>query len=154
MEENAFIPLGTTANKCGRITGENILGRHEKYIGTLGSAAIKVLGLELGRTGMSEADAKRLAVDYTTVFVKSADHPAYYPDQTPIWIKLICEKNTKRILGAQAVGHKGVVLRIDVFAIAIHNRMTASELGMADLCYAPPYAGVWDAVHIACNAVK
>ncbi len=154
MQENAYIPLGTNANKCGRIAGANIAGNHIKYPGTLGSAAVKVFNLEVARTGMSEKDAKRLAIDYTTVFIRSNDHPKYYPGQTPIWIKLICEKRTRRILGAQSVGPKGVVLRIDMFAIAIHNKMTAEELGMTDLCYAPPFAGVWDAVHIASNAVK
>ncbi|MFW5432926.1 CoA-disulfide reductase [Paenibacillus apiarius] len=154
MEENTYIPLGTTANKCGRITGVNLLGKHEKFIGTLGSAAIKVLGLELGRTGMSEEDAKRLAVDYGTVWVSAADHPKYYPDPTPIHLKLIYEKKTGVLLGAQGIGEKGVVLRIDILAVAIHNRMKAAEMGMVDLCYAPPFAGVWDAVHIACNAIK
>lgn len=154
MEENAFIPLGTNANKCGRIAGANIAGLHQKYVGTLGSAAIKVCDLEMGRTGLSEFEAQNLALDYTTVFVQVADHPGYYPNQTPIWIKLICEKRTKRILGAQAIGNKGAVLRIDIFAVAIHNQMSADELGMTDLVYAPPFAGVWDAVHIACNAVK
>ncbi|WP_108670445.1 CoA-disulfide reductase [Peribacillus acanthi] len=153
-EENDFIPLGTTANKCGRITGINLLGGHQKFVGTLGSAAIKVFDLEMGRTGLSEEEAKKLAIEYSTTFVKSVDHPGYYPNQTPIWIKLITEKRSKRILGAQAIGNKGAVLRIDVFAVAIHNAMTADELGMVDLCYAPPFAGVWDAVHIASNAVE
>ncbi|MFZ5988539.1 MAG: CoA-disulfide reductase [Bacillota bacterium] len=154
MEENVFLPLGTVANKCGRIAGGNILGRHDKFIGALGSAAIKVLGLELGRTGMSENNAKHLGYDYSTVLVTANDHPSYYPNPTPITIKLIYEKGSKRILGAQAAGEKGAVLRIDVLAVAIHNRMTTEELGMADLCYAPPFAGVWDAVHIACNAAR
>lgn len=154
LEENDYIPLGTNANKCGRLAGANIAGSHEKYVGTLGSAAIKIFDMELGRTGLSEEDAKKLGLAYTTEFVKAADHPGYYPNQTPIWIKLICEKGTNRILGAHAIGNKGVVLRIDVFAVAIHNKMTAEELGMVDLCYAPPFAGVWDAVHIASNAAK
>lgn len=153
-EENSFIPLGTTANKCGRMAGENIMGKHNKYVGTLGSAAIKVLDYELARTGLSENDSKALAMDYKTVFVKAQDHPAYYPDPTPIWIKLIYEEKSCRILGAQAIGNKGAVMRIDMFAIAIHNNMTTMDLGMTDLCYAPPFAGVWDAVHIACNAAK
>ncbi|WML33101.1 CoA-disulfide reductase [Clostridium sp. OS1-26] len=153
-EENSFIPLGTTANKCGRLAGENIIGKHNKYVGTLGSSAIKILDYELGRTGLSESEAKALAINYKTVFVKAYDHPGYYPDPTPIWIKLIYEERTNRILGAQAMGKKGAVLRVDMFAIAIHNNMTTMDLGMTDLCYAPPFAGVWDAVHIACNAAK
>lgn len=82
------------------------------------------------------------------------DHPAYYPDPTPITIKLIYEAGTKRLLGAQTAGIKGAVMRVDVFAVAIHNNMTTDELGMTDLVYAPPFAGVWDAVHIAANAAK
>lgn len=154
MEENVYLALGTVANKCGRLAGGNLLGRHDKFIGALSSAAIKVLDIELGRTGMSEQDAKRLQLDYKTVIITAYDHPAYYPNPTPITIKLLYEKNTKRILGAQAAGAKGAVARINMFAIAIHNKMTTEELGMADLCYAPPFSGVWDAVHIACNAAK
>lgn len=154
MEENVYLALGTVANKCGRIAGGNMLGRHDKFVGALGSAAIKVLELELGRTGMSESDAKRLGIDYSTTTVSVLDHPEYYPNPTLITIKIIYEKNTKVILGAQAAGKKGAVLRIDAFAVAVHNRMTLSELGMLDFCYAPPFAGVWDAINIACNAAK
>lgn len=154
MQENAYLPLGTTANKCGRLAGVNMLGNHVKYMGTLGCSAIKVGSLEMAKVGLSEADAKRLAIDYGTVFTKAPDHAHYYPNHTLVWIKLIFEKQSKRLLGAQTIGKKNAVLRADVLAIAIQNRMTASELGMSDLCYAPPFAGVWDAVHIACNAVK
>lgn len=153
-EENAYLPLGTNANKCGRIAGENLAGGRKKYIGTLGSAALKVLDLELARTGLSEHEAESLAIDYTTAFIQDANHPRYYPGQTPLWIKVIADKRTRRILGAQAIGESGAVLRIDMFAIAIQNKMAADDLGMTDLCYAPPFAGVWDAVHIASNAIK
>lgn len=153
-EENSFIPLGTNANKCGRLAGANIAGKHNKFAGTLGSSAIKILDYELARTGLSEKEAKELAFDYKAVVVKAQDHPNYYPNPTAIWIKLIYEERTGRILGAQAIGQKGVVLRIDMFAIAIHNNMTVEALGMTDLCYAPPFSGVWDAVHIVCNAAK
>lgn len=154
LEENSFLPLGTVANKCGRIAGENITGKHTKFIGALGSAAIKVCDIEMGRTGLGEAEAKRLGINYKTVVISAYDHPAYYPDQTPITIKLIYEVGTKKLLGAQTAGVKGAVMRVDVFAVAIHNQMTTDELGMTDLVYAPPFSGVWDAIHIACNAAK
>lgn len=154
LKENSFLPLGTVANKCGRIAGENIMGKHTKFIGALGSAAIKVCDIELGRTGLGEADAKRLGINYKTVIVSAYDHPGYYPGQTPITIKLIYEVGTKKLLGAQTAGQKGAVMRVDVFAVAIHNEMTTDDLGMTDLVYAPPFAGVWDAIHIACNAAK
>ncbi len=153
-KENMFLALGTVANKCGRIAGENITGSHTKFTGALGSAAIKVCDIEMARTGLSENDARQLGIDYKTVTVVAKDHPAYYPDPTPITIKLIYHKRTRVLLGAQTAGAKGAVLRLDVFAVAIHNRMTTDELGMTDLVYAPPFAGVWDAIHIACNAAK
>ncbi len=154
LKEDSYLALGTNANKCGRIAGANIAGANEEFQGTLGSAAIKIFDLEIGRTGMGEADAKRKGIRYKTVLVTANDHPAYYPDPTPIVIKLIYEENTRKLLGAQTCGFKGAVLRVDVFAVAIHGGMTCDELGMTDLVYAPPFAGVWDAIHIACNATK
>jgi NADPH-dependent 2,4-dienoyl-CoA reductase/sulfur reductase-like enzyme len=152
-QENDYIPLATTANKCGRITGENLAGKHIKFVGTLGSSALKVGEIELARTGLSESDAQKLELDYKTVLVETRNVPHYYPDSTPIWFKMIYENGTKRILGAQGAG-KDVVLRINVFASAIFNKMSASYLGMLDLCYSPPFATVWDAVHITANAAK
>ena len=154
MNESTYLALGTVANKCGRIAGKNMAGGDESFIGALGSAAIKVCNLELARTGVSEKDAKRLGMNYKTVVVAAYDHPAYYPNPTPITFKIIYEKDSKKILGAQACGKKGAVLRIDVFAVAIQAGMTVEELGMTDLVYAPPFAGVWDAIQIACNAAK
>jgi NADPH-dependent 2,4-dienoyl-CoA reductase/sulfur reductase-like enzyme len=154
LKEDSYLALGTTANKCGRIAGANIAGENQEFLGALGSAAIKVCDLELGRTGMGEADAGRKGIAYKTVLVTANDHPAYYPDPTPIVIKLIYEEKTRKLLGAQTCGLKGAVLRVDVFAVAIHSGMTCDELGMTDLVYAPPFAGVWDAIHIACNAAK
>jgi NADPH-dependent 2,4-dienoyl-CoA reductase/sulfur reductase-like enzyme len=153
-ERNAYIPLATTANKCGRIVGENLAGGEISFVGTLGSAAVKVGQLELGRTGLSEQEAQDLGLNAASVMVKAMDQPHYYPGSNPVWLKVIYEKGTKRILGAQGVGRRGAVLRIDVFAAAIANRMPADELGMLDLCYAPPFATPWDAIHIAANAVK
>lgn len=154
MEEDYFIPLGTYANKCGRIAGGNMAGAHDKFVGALGTAAIKVCGLEMGRTGMSEQDAKRLGVDYKTKLVTAGDHPAYYPDPVKLTIKLIYEARTRKLLGANVAGARSAVMRTDIFAVAIHAGLTTDELGMVDLAYAPPFAGVWDAVHIASNAAK
>lgn len=151
---NVYIPLATTANKCGRIVGENLAGGRVSFAGTLGSSAVKVGGMELARTGLSEREAADLGFDSASVLVKASDLPHYYPGSSPIWIKMIYEKGTKRILGAQAAGGNGTVLRIDVFAAAVANRMTAGELGMLDLCYAPPFSNVWDAIHVAANAAK
>ena len=154
MEEDYFIPLGTNANKCGRLAGENMAGAHVKFPGTLGTAAIKVFEMEFGRTGMAEKDAQRLGVDYKTKLVSTQDHPAYYPGAEKLVIKLLYDARTRRLLGANAAGKRNAVMRTDMFAIAIHAGMTTEELGMVDLAYAPPFASVWDAVHIAANAAK
>lgn len=154
MEEDYFIPLGTYANKCGRIAGGNMAGAHDKFVGALGTAAIKVCDLEMGRTGMSEQDAKRLGVEYKTKLVTANDHPAYYPGPVKLTIKLLYEARTRKLLGANVAGANDAVMRTDIFAVAIHAGMTTDELGMVDLAYAPPFAGVWDAVHIASNAAK
>ncbi len=154
LEEDSFLALGTVANKCGRIAGGNMAGGQEEFLGALGSAAIKVCDLEFGRTGMSEADAQRKGINYKTIMVRANDHPPYYPNPTPITIKLVYEADSKKLLGAHTCGIKGAVLRVDVFAVAIHCGMTTNELGMTDLIYAPPFAGVWDAIQIACNAAK
>lgn len=154
MEEDAFIALGTVANKCGRIAGENMAGKHTKFTGALGTAAIKVFDVEFGRTGMTERDAKRLGIDYKTKLVTAFDHPAYYPDPEKLVIKLIYEARTRKLLGANVCGKRNAVMRTDIFAVAIHNGMTTEEVGMVDLAYAPPFASVWDAVHIAANAAK
>ncbi len=152
--ESYFLPLGTVANKCGRIAGANMAGAHEMFDGALGTAAIKVCDLEMGRTGLSEADAKRKIIDYATKLVTVNDHPAYYPNPVKLTIKLLYEKGTRRLLGANIAGERNAVLRCDVFATAIHAGMTTDEVGMVDLAYAPPFASVWDAVHIAANAAK
>ena len=154
LEEDYYLALGTVANKTGRIAGANLAGRHEKFTGVLGTAAIKVFDLEMGRTGLSEPEAGRLGISYKTKMVVTQDHPAYYPGPQKLMIKLIYQAGTRRLLGANVAGNHDAVMRTDMFALAIHAGMTTEELGMVDLAYAPPFASVWDAVHIAANAAK
>ena len=154
-ERKVYSALGTVANKCGRIAGENMLGAHVRFDGCLGSSAISVCGMEAARTGMGEATARELfGEDVSVVDVQTHDRAPYYPDPTPLLIRLICQKRSRRILGGQAVGRKGAVLRVGSLAMAITGGLTAPELGMSDLCYAPPFAEVWDALNVAGNAVK
>ncbi len=154
LEQETYSALGTVANKCGRIAGESMLDKPSRFEGCLGSAAIAVCGLEAARTGLGEAVARQYFGEITVAFVQANDRPPYYPNPTPLWIKLICEQRTRRVLGGQIVGEKGAVLRVDALAAAITSGMTAPELGMADFCYAPPFSSVWDALNIAGNAVK
>jgi NADPH-dependent 2,4-dienoyl-CoA reductase/sulfur reductase-like enzyme len=154
LKRNVYIPLATTANKAGRMVASNLNGGHVKFPGTLGCAAVKVGEKELARAGLSEAEAVSYGFDAKPVVVEANSVPHYYPGSEKITIKLIYERESKRILGAQAAGPKGTVLRINIFAAAIANGMTTEGLGMLDLCYAPPFSTVWDAVHVAANAAK
>lgn len=151
---DAYIPLGTNANKQGKLAGMAIVGERARYIGTLGTSMIKVFDMEGAKTGLSEQEAILENYDYKTVTIKSLNHAPYYPNPEPIKIKLVVERKTKKILGAQAVGYPGTALRINTFALAIHTGIPVDELGWVDFGYAPPFAEVWDAIHIACNAVK
>ena len=153
-EEPAYIPLATSANKLGRIVGENLGGGSEKFEGTLGSSCLKVLHMEAGRTGLSEDEVAAMGIEYKTSFITDKNHTNYYPGQEDIWIKLIYDANTKVILGGQVVGKKDAVLRTDTLAAAIYAKFTTKQLGMLDLCYAPPFARTWDALNVAGNASK
>jgi len=150
-EENVYIPLATTANKLGRIVGENLAGQRTAFQGTLGSAAVKVMDLEAGKTGLSEIDAMKMGLNYKTVFVTDQNQTGYYPGQADIAVKLIYESETHVLLGGQIIGKKGAVLRVDVLAAAIFKKTTTKELGMLDLCYSPPFSKAWDVLNIAGN---
>lgn len=153
-KENVYIPLATTANKIGRIVGENLAGKNTAFKGTLGSAAIKVLDVEAGRTGITENEAIKMGINYKTVFVKDKNQTNYYPGREDIFVKLIYNADTRVLLGAQIAGKKGAVLRVDALATAIYSRLTVDEIGMMDFCYAPPFARTWDVMNVAGNVAK
>ena len=153
-KENVFIPLATTANKIGRIVGENLAGKETAFKGTLGSAAVKVMDLEAGRTGVTEREAANMGINYKVAFVKDKNQTNYYPGQEDIYIKLIYNGDTRVLLGAQIAGKKGAVLRVDALATAIYSEMTVEEIGMMDFCYAPPFARTWDVMNVAGNVAK
>ena len=153
-EEPAYIPLATVANKLGRIVGENLGGKSERFEGTLGSSCIKVLDMEAGRTGLSENEVIKAGIEYGKVFVTDKNQTNYYPGQEAIGVKLIYDAKTKILLGGQVVGKKDAVQRTNALAVAIYNKMTTNQLGMMDFCYAPPFARTWDVLNIAGNVAK
>ena len=153
-KDNVYIPLATTSNKIGRVVGEHLAGVEIEFPGTLGSAAIKVMNMEAGRTGISEREAIELGIPYACVFIEDVNQTGYYPGQEDLFAKLIFNKETREILGGQLVGKKGAVLRVDVLAAAIDKHMTIDELGMLDLCYAPPFAMTWDTLNTLGNVAK
>ena len=110
--------------------------------------------MEAAATGITEADAKKMNLNYKTTFITDKNHTDYCPGQEKISIKLIYDADTKVILGGQAVGKSDAVQRTNVLATAIFTKMTTTQLGMLDLCYAPPFARTWDALNIAGNVSK
>jgi NADPH-dependent 2,4-dienoyl-CoA reductase/sulfur reductase-like enzyme len=143
------IALGTHANKQGRVAGINIGGGYATFPGVVGTATTKVCDLEVARTGLRERDADRAGYRYVTAVVESTTRAGYFPGAQPITVKLIAEKRSGRLLGAQIVGREGAAKRIDVLATALWNEMTVEEIAGLDLSYAPPFAPVWDPVLIA-----
>jgi NADPH-dependent 2,4-dienoyl-CoA reductase/sulfur reductase-like enzyme len=143
------IALGTHANKQGRVAGINIGGGYATFPGVIGTAVTKVCSLEVARTGLREDEADRAGLRYVSTVVRSTTRAGYYPDAQPITTKLIAEKRSGRLLGAQIVGREGAAKRIDVLATAVWNEMTVEEISGLDLSYAPPFAPVWDPVLIA-----
>jgi len=145
----AMIPLAGPANKQARIAADNICGGLSEYEGTQGSAIIKVFDMTVASTGINEKSARRAGIDYDKVFLWSPSHAGYYPGAKNMSIKVIFEKRTGRILGAQIVGYDGVDKRCDVLATAIRAGMTAYGLTRLELCYAPPYSSAKDPVNMA-----
>ncbi|BDU62606.1 CoA-disulfide reductase [Candidatus Borrelia fainii] len=153
-KKNDYIPLATTANKLGKVIGENLAGRHVAFKGTLGSASIKVLSLEAARAGLTEETALKLGIKYKTVFIKDKNHTNYYPNQEDLYIKLIYNEKTKEIIGAQTIGKNGAAIRMHALSLAIYSKLTTNEIGMMDFAYSPPFSKTWDALNVAGNAAK
>jgi NADPH-dependent 2,4-dienoyl-CoA reductase/sulfur reductase-like enzyme len=143
------VPLGTHANKQGRVAGINIGGGYATFPGVIGTAATKVCELEVARTGLTEREADQAGFEYVTASVESTSRAGYYPGAALMTVKLIAERRTGVLLGAQILGREEAAKRIDALAVAVWNRMTVEEMTGLDLSYAPPFAPVWDPVLIA-----
>ncbi|MBS4032565.1 MAG: CoA-disulfide reductase [Clostridiales bacterium] len=154
LERNVYIPLGTTANRQGRLAGEAVSGQSGEFAGALGTAVVKVFDIAVAVTGLTEQDAAREGLNVQATAVKTLDHAVYYPNPRRLVTKLVYDSNSSIILGAQIAGYEGVAHRIDILATAISARMTLQQLGEVDMCYAPPYKGVWEAVVVAANVAQ
>lgn len=144
-----MIPLAGPANRQGRIAANNIMGKKVKYKGTLGTSIAKVFDLSVASTGNNEKTLKRLGIPYEVVHIHPSSHAGYYPGASPIALKLIFDKDTGKIYGAQAVGVDGVDKRIDVIATAIIGGLTIEDLTNLELSYAPPFSSAKDPVNMA-----
>lgn len=148
------IPLAWPANRQGRIVADHINGIDSKYQGTLGTSIAKVFDMTVAATGNNEKTLKRLGISYDVVHVHPSSHAGYYPGAFPIALKLIFDRETGKIFGAQAVSYDGADKRIDVLATAIKGGMTIFDLPDLELAYAPPYSSAKDPVNMAGYAAK
>jgi NADPH-dependent 2,4-dienoyl-CoA reductase/sulfur reductase-like enzyme len=145
----AHVALGTVANKQGRVAGINLGGGYATFPGVIGTAVTKLCRLEVGRTGVTEREATEAGFEFVAVTVDSTTRARYFPGAQPIKVKLLAEKGSGRVLGAQILGREGAAKRIDVIATALTANMTVEEMTGLDLSYAPPFSPVWDPVLIA-----
>ena len=145
----ALISLAGPANKQGRIAADHICGKNSTYPGSQGSSVIKVFDMTAAVTGVNETNARKAGLDVDKVILSPMSHAGYYPGGKVMTMKVVFEKETYRILGAQIVGYEGVDKRIDVLATAIHAGMKAQDLAKLDLAYAPPYSSAKDPVNLA-----
>ncbi len=145
----ALISLAGPANKQGRIAADHICGKNSTYPGSQGSSVIKFFDMTAAVTGVNETNARKAGLDVDKVILSPMSHAGYYPGGKVMTMKVVFEKETYRILGAQIVGYEGVDKRIDVLATAIHAGMKAQDLAKLDLAYAPPYSSAKDPVNLA-----
>jgi NADPH-dependent 2,4-dienoyl-CoA reductase/sulfur reductase-like enzyme/rhodanese-related sulfurtransferase len=143
------IPLAGPANRQGRIAATNALGGAMRYSGALGTSVVKIFEATAAMTGLTERAAREAGLDVGVAIIHKDHHAAYYPGAKEISLKLVYQRGTARLLGAQAFGHAGVEKRIDVLATALHGRMTLHDLAELDLAYAPPYSSANDPINLA-----
>jgi len=149
-----YVPLGSTANKQGRVAAVNLSGGSDTFPGVLGSAVCKVFDYCVGRTGLTEESARRAGYEVITALAPSPDKAHFMPDAAPLLMKLVVDRKTRRLLGVQATGSGAADKRIDVAAMAITAGMTVDQLAEVDLCYAPPYAPAMDNIITAANVAR
>ncbi len=143
-----YLPLGTTANKMGRVAGANAAGARERLPGVVGTSVVRVCGLSLGVTGLSERQARKEGFDPITARIESRDKPQYFYGR-PIIVELVVDRRTRRLLGGMVAGENDPAGRIGIIASAVTSRMRIEDFAQLDLPYAPPFSPVWDPLLIA-----
>jgi NADPH-dependent 2,4-dienoyl-CoA reductase/sulfur reductase-like enzyme len=160
LEKDVWIPLATSANKGGRIAGENMLGGHAELPGILGTAIVKVFDYTMANTGLSEAEARASGLfgdngEFVgSAVIETRDKTGYWPGAENMLVKLVFDRRGGRVVGSQMVGKAGVNKRIDIVATAITAKMTLEDITMLDLSYAPPYSTTHDPIQICASVAQ
>lgn len=145
---SAYIPLAGPANKQGRVAADNIAGITRRYKGAQATAILRLFHMVVGTTGLNETAAANMGIEYDKAYLLSSSHAGYYPGAQPLHLKVLFEKSSGKILGAQVIGFDGVDKRVDVLSAAIRAGMTADDLSELDLAYAPPFSSAKDPVNM------
>ena len=151
LKNKVYMPLGTTAHKQGRVAGENMVGGHRRFQGSLGTQAVKVFDRVAAGTGLRDVQATKAGFNPLTVTLTTTDRNPYYPAAKEITLGISGDRHTGKFLGAQIVGHRDseIAKRIDIIASAIYNGMSVADLSDLDLSYSPPLSSPWDPVQKA-----
>jgi CoA-dependent NAD(P)H sulfur oxidoreductase len=153
-QRQEYLPIGTTANKQGRVAGANAAGKRDTFEGVVGTAILKVFELGFARTGLTLGQAKALGFHATSTLITSKDRAGYYPGAKAISVEIIYDTTNDKLLGANLSGDVESVKRIDTVAALLHMEATVDDLARLDLAYAPPFATVWDALLVAANQAR
>lgn len=148
---DTYVPMGTTANKQGKVAGENAAGGRVRFRGVVGTGIARILDLEFARTGLTEKECRELGFEYVAKKITGATKPGYCMGSAEVQVKLIAEAATGRILGGQIVGGANAGKRIDLLAVAAAVGHTVDEMADMDLAYSPPFSPVWDPILVALN---
>ncbi|MEM0156686.1 MAG: FAD-dependent oxidoreductase [Thermoplasmataceae archaeon] len=149
-----YMPLATGSNKSGRIAGENAAGGRSKFAGIAGTEVVKVFSLEVGKTGLDHDSALSEGFDAVSSTITSTSRSSYYPGSSPLTIKMTADRKSRRVLGAEIIGHEGVAKRIDVVATAIYSKLTVDDMLGVDYSYSPPFAPTWEPVLVAADVLS
>jgi NADPH-dependent 2,4-dienoyl-CoA reductase/sulfur reductase-like enzyme len=149
--KRVWVPLALRANRAGWAVGDNVTGRHVELPGIAGTAVFKVLDLEVARTGLTLEEATRAGFDAVQSTIKSRSRAHAHPGAASIYVNLVAEKNSGRLLGGSIVGKEGAAHRINSLVVALHAGMIVEDFFQSDMAYAPPFSPVWDPLLTAAN---
>jgi NADPH-dependent 2,4-dienoyl-CoA reductase/sulfur reductase-like enzyme len=149
--EKAWVPLALRANRAGWAAADNVCGKDVILDGIAGTAVFRVFDFEVARTGLNSAEAKKFGFEPVENMIKSSSRAHAHPGNSTIWVNMIGDKKSGRMLGVQMVGKEGAAHRINAPAVALHNRMTVQQYSQTDLSYAPPFGPTWDPTLTAAN---
>ena len=148
-----YLPLGDIANKQGRVAGQNIGGHPVEFPGVVGAQSFKVFSLEVGAAGLTEKEAAGYGFQPTSAMIQGLPVGRPMSSGEKLWLKLVADKTTGKLLGGQCVGAKGAIQRIYALSVALWSGLSIEEVGYLDLPYAPPFGGAWDAIHVAAQEI-